>query len=1021
MTATLHASTTQPKEAAYIVYLNGIEIPAISASVDMQTGSLPVATVGVSPDLSMVQLGKEDRVEVQIFYKDDIHSAVDGKAPDFRLLFDGVIAGWSYVNAHNSRAIQFKCVHASQVLETLRPYFITGSNTMVMSGLKSNNAGTTVNLIHSAISLPFSLFFYGFDAKKRNLIKRPYDYIENIFKSCIGAKEAPQLGSAVTSLFYSRYMKKMGLPFRFVPSPIIEIEPLSDPDVLGAFPILKAVRSEATLNALYRKTIETGLSDSILGSVQGVFQQMYYELLSISTAPIARVEMTPDSTKRGMILGPPEWKTEPKKKSPTAEEALVQQKLDDAYRAIENEVLLNADPIEGETLDETERRADLEIKKQYAAIKEDVIREATANKMREPNRPNFLINHITKPQWMFGIPPACNVIFPSMIKELRFDENYADQPTRFYVNDMSVPETVNECSELIRELTAIRYGYPEQVDRELAKRQGGLGGSQGNPLVSGKNFISWPEEFYKGPVSAQAKPPGWLIYLQDELQTNQTAEQRLAREALDIIEQSVTNIWSEAYAQAQAQVQAETAQNTDHTTPEKKAKREKEIRDKINTTMLDKLFDKEKVRITTLKEQGLLPQSINSMKELRESLAQRANGNRSKLVAMMRMLARYEYHRSRSGLQQGSVSMAFNPYIVPGFPAMIFDYFTNGQHFVGYVVSVTHSISTRGWETTAQFVYGQTLDDFVNEVFDARVGNNVDGVLENISSGPPTPVPDLRRVMQHMDKAEEYFSQLFHQGADYTEGSKTKRAAFDFTKSFSFIVPEKTKEAYYSFNDVIDKEAKEQQYAKLKEENTAAAKLETELKIRMTLLENDIRADAERGVSSDMGTEAYIKQEVDRARADQRIFIDELAYEQKIKRESTAPQRKLKNHVLDNYIGIIPTKNFSGMFGNHDIAMKYISRPICTLDEYIAFRGKWGTRQNTIRPDHPNQGKGATYYEQILTFKADDGTPPTFDENNFLVDPKPKDLPDTRKDWTVQLKNYRTKVLFGKLPGSPKE
>jgi hypothetical protein len=109
------------------------------------------------------------------------------------------------------------------------------------------------------------------------------------------------------------------------------------------------------------------------------------------------------------------------------------------------------------------------------------------------------------------------------------------------------------------------------------------------------------------------------------------------------------------------------------------------------------------------------------------------------------------------------------------------------------------------------------------------------------------------------------------------------------------------------------------------------------------------------------------------------------------------------------------------MFGNHDIAMKYVSRPICTLDEYAAFRGAWGKRRGTVQPNDPLQGKGATYYMQILDLKQGPGDAPTFDENNFLVDPEPKDLPDTRVDWRVRLLNYRSKILSGKLPTSPED
>ena len=573
---TQHFSTNQPKEGAYIVYLNGIEIPAAHATVEMTANELPRASVTVAPDMSMLQLGKEDRVEVQIFYKDDIHTAVEGKVPDFRLLFDGEISGWSYVTAGRSRNIQFSCVHASQILQTLNPYFITGPESMAMNAHAAPE-GTQAEFLHGGPTFPWSVFFYGFNTpQQKELIKRPYDYIENIFRSCVDLREAPKFGSVVTSNFYARHMKKLGLPFRFLPSPIIEIEPLADPNALGAFPILKAVRSKLTLDALYRKTAETGLGGNLWDSIQGVFQQMYYEVLSISTPPIAQVEMTPGSIHRGMVLGKPEWKLpvakSGDKERAAAEEQLFKETLEDTAAAIKEEyaAYTYVDPMEREA--DTRKKIDEEKKRLLAEFRA----AQGQNQPKLPMRPNFLINHVTKPQWLFGIPPACNVIFPSMIQEMHYDEDYINQPTRLYVNDLSVPEITNTNEALKKAMATIRYGYPDQVEYELGKRYGGTQGRKGNPLISGKNLLVWPEEFFKGPKSVQVDAPGWLIFLQETFQANQSVEQKLAQKALDKIEAGISDLWAEA--QKQTYTEMEIVNPKTYETPEAKIEAEEEQR-----------------------------------------------------------------------------------------------------------------------------------------------------------------------------------------------------------------------------------------------------------------------------------------------------------------------------------------------------------------------------------------------------------------------------------------------------------
>ena len=630
-----------------------------------------------------------------------------------------------------------------------------------------------------------------------------------------------------------------------------------------------------------------------------------------------------------------------------------------------------------------------------------------------------------------------------MIQEMHYDEDYLNQPTRLYVNDLSVSELTGSNAGVRKALSTLRYAYPDQVEFEINKRQGGVSGAKGNPLVSGKNLLVWPEEFFKGPNSVQTDAPGWLLFLQESFEANRTVDQKLAQKALDEIDEGIRNVWAEAQLQAQKECGCDDdLRNEDFESEEEKDAAYNKRADEIEAKLLEKLMDTEQVRIEALKEQGIISGEITSLDQLKEKLSQRANEQQAKIQALMRTLARYEYHRLRSGERRGSVTMAFNPYIVPGFPTMIFDYFTHGQHFLGYVVSVTHEMSPQGWSTSIQFVHGQTLDEFVREVFDARVGNNPDGVQEDINAGPPTPIPDLRRVLQHQDKAEDYFSQLFHQGVTYGKdgvygkGNKIKQAAFDFTKAILFIKPGTTKDFYYTFDNLFDEKhgrAKEVQAKNKEREAEDEAKVQDILAERVAEMEKKVRKNMEAAVAEaearpeggsvfpTLGVEALVKMEMEKITADQEILIREIQREQRVRREFTRPPQNLPNGILDNYVGIRPTQTFRPMFGNHDVAMKYISRPICTLNEYVSFRGNYGKKRGMIRADDSQQGKGATYYTRILDLKQGPGKAPTFDENNFLKDPKPKDLPDTRKDWDVQLRNYRKKILFGTPPDSPKE
>jgi len=317
-------------------------------------------------------------------------------------------------------------------------------------------------------------------------------------------------------------------------------------------------------------------------------------------------------------------------------------------------------------------------------------------------------------------------------------------------------------------------------------------------------------------------------------------------------------------------------------------------------------------------------------------------------------------------------------------------------------------------ETSVSFVHGQTVDELVQEIYDARLGNNIDGVMEDLSSAPPQPVAALRDVMQTMDRAKEYFSLLFHRGDKYT--GKIKSCAFDVLDVIRFAIPGKTKTWHASFEDVFYDEIKQQQKKRMNEEEDLEAQFQEEYDAMVAAQMVSVADETEALFETDPNTTVDEDLKLEIRIQDQELALRQKYELKKIELSLTVPRGKVPNKILDNYTGIVPSDKYRNMFGIHDFAMRYVSRPICTLDEYISFRGKWGTRRKYVPWNDKVQGKGAGYYERILNLKQGPGAAPTFDENNYLITPEAKDLPDTRLDWDTRLLNYRKKVLFGKAP-----
>lgn len=1053
---TYNMTHNQPEEAAFLVYINGIEIPVQGATVRMGVGEYPSATITTAPDANLIQLGAQDRVQVAIFYKDNHYSKSIGGAPDFRLMFDGDIVGWTYVTAAGQRQMRFSCVAHVEVLDHIHPDFVVGPDGAAQSAIAAYKGSASGTLLQTELTFPWSIFFFGLnptnvgtvpllgelvgdelageadaalkkateDTKKKldddqmkGFIRRPYDIIANMLRAMCGT-DVQALGSVVSSVFFSRHMRKVALPFRFLPSPLLETEVMADRGLSNVFPILKGVQDTVLLKAVQRKMSETGVSGTIWSTFQGVFQSMYYEILSISTSPIAQVEMTPNTANHGAVLGPPKWRTpaERDKDIQKKRDELVKKKIEEEKNRVANFYLELRDKMRGDpNADITEEELEKRLWEEYTRIEREVSADVgilAAAKDLDPQRPNILANNITKPQWLFGIPPACNVVFPSMITNLQFEENYTQQPTRVYVNDKFIPNNLNIRDKMRESLSTMAFAYPAAAKREMWKKDG-------NPVISGKNFLIWPDEFYIGPSISNTDLPEWMSLIKEEIDNNKSVEQEIAQKALDDMQgiQKIQNDnWIVAYNQVMLEMDKEDTTREDPLSPTDRSKQRNERIAKVEALLLKKLEAGEEfqVRLQTLKEQGIIKGTVNTVEDLRIALKLRADEGAAKKRYIQNVFARYEYHRQRSAARRGAATLTFDPYIVPGFSAMFFDYLAAGQHFTGYITDVTHSMSTRGMETSVSFVHGQTIDELVQEIYDARLGNNIDGVMEDLSSAPPQPVAALRDVMQTMDRAEEYFSLLFHRGDKYK--GKIKSCAFDVMDAIRFSVEGVTKPWHASFKDVFYDEIKQQQKKRKEKEEKIEAEFQEEFSAmvaaQMVSVANEIDAifetDPETSVDKDLMIESRIR--------DQELALRQKYELERIKLELTVPKGRVPNKILDNYTGIVPSNKYRDMFGIHDFAMRYVSRPICTLDEYINFRGKWGTRSKYVPWNDKIQGKGAGYYERILNLKQGPGDAPTFDENNYLITPAAKDLPDTRMDWNTRLLNYRKKVLFGKAP-----
>lgn len=994
----MESSVNRALEGSFLVYIAGIEVPVSSISVHMGVGGQePTATIDVVPDPLITRLGAEDRLEVVAFYLDQIYPDVEAKgaAPRFCLLFEGEILGWGYSNTPLGRRITFTCGNFIRVLNDLVPFYLSGPESIATNIAVPDAAADTLTVLSNPTTFPWGVLFFGFDDTPKEEIgyslrpndptnpnkgiRRPYDLVQNVLDLINTVEAQKRCCSVVTTNFYARYLRRVRLQHRFVPSPLLETEFMYSSEPNAVFPILGAIRDREVLGVLIKEASQMGMNAPIWGVLQQIFLRMYYETLCISTAPIAQVDRTVGAPSFGEILGPPVFNapTEDEKQAAaqivtTAEFAAKKAQID-ATIADQTRFEMGLSPnvsYDGAFEDYVESV----IAQRQAEAHAQLATSVAANKPKLPTKPNCIINYITKPLWMFGIAPSCNVLFPSVIKEIRFEENYTQQPTRIYLNDFSYAELVGDPgNSVVPQMAALRAGYPPQVQHELDRRYGvSSAGSNYNVAISGKNFLVWPEEFFRGPKQSSIRLPSWFVMLGQYAGGNRSTESAAAIATMKEIDRAVALGKDRDEVIAQMQSAGRLPKSVPEVIPGDKASANAALRE-LNNILNG--------------AQGFEATTIRALREA---------------------YARYEYHRQRVATRSGAVSLAFNPYVIPGYPIVVFDDLASGQHFIAYATDVTHDVSVRGMSTTVQFTYAQTLDEFLQEVYDARIGNTPDRVAyPTLGAAPPQPIASLRDVVQTQSRAEDYFTKLLHQGYEYDE---TKTNAFDFERAILLVGP--TGETY-SFSDVMNTQA-----AKL-----AQQKAEAEIQAAFAEMEQYIRDLEQKARNGDIdglrpGTanfEAKLAAWLDSVKS----LANDVLEDKRRAIVARTPPAPVTSDILQTYVAIRPSMLFEDMFRGYVNALRFNSRPICTLEEYIAFRGRHGVRIGRIDPTDPNQGKGGVYYEQILNLVPGPGDPPTFDQNNNLVSPEASKLPDTRIDWVSRLKAYRSKVLFKRAGWRP--
>lgn len=251
---------------SWLVYFNGIEVPADSVQVNGGVGQIPECRVSMPPSPLLRGIGREDRVRCTVFYL-DLHAY---ETPTFCLLFDGEIVEQQTATSADARSMTFVAVDMIAILTQFFPYFVQSTSTLVES-----EVGTANNQV-STTAAPFPRTTVLFNTQLANpgqAVKRPFDVLINVIELCLGTGAAENDRSVVATQFFKRWEARTKLRQRCAAS-----DNASDINTTGVFPILRMAQDESVLDAVTSIGDRVATGGSYYAMLQSIFQHVYYDI-----------------------------------------------------------------------------------------------------------------------------------------------------------------------------------------------------------------------------------------------------------------------------------------------------------------------------------------------------------------------------------------------------------------------------------------------------------------------------------------------------------------------------------------------------------------------------------------------------------------------------------------------------------------------------------------------------------------------------------------------------------------------
>jgi hypothetical protein len=334
--------------------------------------------------------------------------------------------------------------------------------------------------------------------------------------------------------------------------------------------------------------------------------------------------------------------------------------------------------------------------------------------------------------------------------------------------------------------------------------------------------------------------------------------------------------------------------------------------------------EKLKAEDRTLFEKDPIP--ADQLNYLEEALVSaKAKGNTS--YGLLVKQAQVDYTVARTQSSTFSVSTVFNPNIIAGFTTIMFDSFESNCHMVGFVQEVSHSINQ-----------GQSLTQVT--ISNARpLREMLTGILNQGSRyamHPADPVSEIRETFQVEASANYLYGNLIYRNSTDTDFDAAVEAFPELRKLETEKLEIEQRQA-----EINDSLAAAKDYGYSSEAfDDELSELEDKLRgIQERIF--TLRADLQTG--EDTASYNYVlnwKELVDIINPESSDSSDNITdLNAFIGGQRTTTSREGRR---DAYLKILrgfirPKQSYEQLFYSLPVCQRFISRPVCTLEEYIDF------------------------------------------------------------------------------------